>query len=224
MGRMTLLSPNVFEALCVGVALACAWSTRPWRLLAFGSRYELLTPLILALVLLPALWWWPGAQWSRLAALLGANLVLLTLGWPLAILVFVFAAGWGVLIEQAGWLAAFGEAFWRGVAPATMGLFLGHAVRRVLGTHPFVYLLGRGFLLPLGTTFACALMAAAVRDDFVVLGNAATAALALAALGDAMLTGTAVALLVACRPQSLATWSDALYLARPETGLRRQVQ
>lgn len=219
---MTLLSSNVLESLVVVLALACAWSTRPWRLLAFGSRYELLTPLILSLVLLPALWWWPGAHWSRLAALLGANLVLLALGWPLAIMVFVFAAAWGVLIDQASWLSAMGEAFWRGVLPATLALGLGHAARRLLGTNPFVYLLGRGYLLPLATTFACALASAAARDDFAALGDAAPAALALAALGDAMLTGTAVALLVACRPESLATWSDALYLPRAARPLRRE--
>jgi hypothetical protein len=73
----------VLESVLVAAALALALGLRPWRLLAGG---RLLTPLLATLALLPWLWALPALQamplqlqWS------GACLVLLMLGWPLAI-------------------------------------------------------------------------------------------------------------------------------------------
>lgn len=43
-------------------------------------------------------------------------------------------------------------------------LALGHAVRRVFGTHPAAYLLGRAFAVPLLALFACTLGAAVVEQ------------------------------------------------------------
>jgi hypothetical protein len=44
--------------------------------------------------------------------------------------------------------AALALAVWQGVVPATFALVLGAALRRWLPAHPFVYVLGRGFLAP----------------------------------------------------------------------------
>ncbi|HWI81537.1 MAG TPA: hypothetical protein VNT59_05875, partial [Ramlibacter sp.] len=132
------------EFALVALALATALSLRPWRLLAGGA---LLTPLLASLALLPWLWALPSLhatplqlQWS------GACLVLLMLGWPLAIPVLCLAAAFAMLIADAPWAEALGMAAWLGVVPATIALGVGAAIRRFLGTHPFVYLLGRAFL------------------------------------------------------------------------------
>ncbi|MES2938771.1 MAG: hypothetical protein V4864_13880 [Pseudomonadota bacterium] len=209
---MSVLSPHLLE-ICLLALCACAacW-VRPWRLLAFDSPYSLLPALLLLGIALPVLWWWPGAQLGPLLCMVGANLALLALGWPLAVLLFALAAAAGVLTGQAEMGAAAALAFWQGVLPATLGLLGGHALRRVFGTHIASYLLGRAFLLPLLCTFGAAMAAQAVTGRFDALGAQAAPALFLVALIDAMLTATVVTLLVAEQPTWLATWSDRLYL------------
>ena len=71
------------EAALLLIALAVSLALRPWRLMPGGQR---LGPLLAVLVLLPWVWALPTLhhmplqlQWS------GACLVLLMLGWPLAV-------------------------------------------------------------------------------------------------------------------------------------------
>ncbi len=213
-----MLVPHLLEVLLLALAVGAACWIRPWRLLAFGSPYSLLPALLLLGAALPMLWWWPGAQVSPLLCLVGANLALLALGWPLAVLLFAAAGLFGVITGFAGWGGAATVAFWHGVLPATLGLLAGHAVRTAFGAHVMVYLLGRAFLLPLAGTFGAALAAQAMTGRFDVLGADAVPALFLVALIDAMLTGMVVTLLVAEQPTWLATWSDRLYLGRRRRG------
>lgn len=203
---------HLLETCLLALAVGIACWVRPWRLLALGSPHSLIPPLLLLGIALPVLWWWPGAQMSPLLCLVGANLALLALGWPLAVLLFAFAGAAGVVVGPAELDAAAALAFWHGVLPATLGLLGGHALRKAFGTHPVVYLLGRAFLLPLACTFGAALAAQAWAGRFDALGAGAVPALLLVALIDAMLTALVVALLVAEQPTWLATWSDRLYL------------
>ena len=209
-------APHLLEVCLLAVAVGAACWVRPWRLFAIDSPYSLLPALLLLGAALPALWWWPGAQLGSLLCLLGANLALLALGWPLAVLLFAFTGVAGVLAGQADAGTAGALAFWHGVLPATLGLLGGHALRTAFGAHIVSYLLGRAFLLPLACTFGAALAAQAMAGRFDALGADAAPALLLVALIDAMLTGVVVTLLVAEQPAWLATWSDRLYLrARP---------
>jgi len=88
--------------LLLGAVLALALWLRPWRMLQGG---RLATPLLGSLVLLPWLWALPQLhamplqlQWS------GACLVVLMLGWPLAIPVLVVVGVIACLISPAmGW-------------------------------------------------------------------------------------------------------------------------
>lgn len=212
---MSLLRPNVLECLLLLAALVCACAVRPWRLLLPGSRYELLTPLAVGAIALGCLWWGARPQYSQLASLIGVNLVLLCVGWPLTVLLVAGVAATGWLVGITDLWTAGGLAFWRGVVPATAAMAIGHALRAAFGERVMVYLLGRAFLVPLAVTFAAALLANLARDDFQHLGAELVPALLLCALGDAMMTGTVVALLVAAAPAHLATWSDALYLRAP---------
>jgi uncharacterized membrane protein len=201
------------DLLLVLAALALAIALRPWRLLAGG---HLLTPLLAVLALLPWLWALPSLhamplqlQWS------GACLVLLMLGWPLAVPVFCVTALLAAWIAPVGWLQVLGMAAWLGVVPATLALAIGAAIRRLVGTHPFVYLIGRAFL---GSVLALFLAGALRQWSGQALPGVAPdlsmVARWLTAWGDGFVTGMLAAIFVAYRPQWLATWSDALALHR----------
>lgn len=203
------------EASLALLALLIALSLRPWRLLTRGpATLPLLTPLLATLVVLPGLWALPvlhamplQLQWS------GACLVLLMLGWPLAVPVLLACGALAALISPMDGTDALGLAVWQGVVPATLAMGLGALLRRFVGTHPFVYVLGRGFLGTVACLFASSLLARAAGHELPgVGGELSVVAHWLMAWGDAFVTGMLCAIFVAFRPQWLATWSDALYL------------
>ena len=198
----------------IAVILACLCASlwlKPWRML-MGT--ELLTPLLATLVLLPWLWALPSLHnmplqlhWS------GAPLVTLMLGWPLAVLVLV---GVGVVthfISATSVDAATALIVWQGLLPATFVLLLGAALRRWVAHHPFVFVLGRGFLGSMLCIFAASLLAQWTGHELPNVGTGLSLiGFWLMAWGDAFVTGMLCAIFVAYRPQWLATWSDNLYL------------
>ena len=203
------------EAAIALAALAVALSLRPWRLLA--GHPAVLTPLLATLVILPWLWALPALHHARLQLQWsGAVLVLLMLGWPLAVPVLLLVAAVAWAISPLTPDAALTLAVWSGVVPASFALALGAAIRRWLPPNPFVYVLGRGFLGAVVCLFASGLLAQyfaaplpGVPDS---LGNVARW---LTAWGDAFVTGMLTAIFVAFKPQWLLTWSDARYLRKP---------
>jgi uncharacterized membrane protein len=209
---------TITEALLLAGTLAAALAVQPWRMLR-GTGVSLATPLLAGLTLLPWLWAWPSSaampievQWS------GAALAVLMLGWPLAVPVLAVAGLSTVVTTGASWADAVSNTVWLGVLPATAVLLLGHAVRRRLGTHPAVYLLGRAFAVPLLALFACTLAAALVGGGFAASDDEAVVVAAfLMTMGETISTCAVASILVAWRPQWLATWSDALYLRPPRS-------
>lgn len=215
------------EACLIAVALAMSLWLRPWRMLSRQALEKdgpsepspLVTPLLATLVVLPWLWALPTLhrmplqlQWS------GACLVVLMLGWPLAIPALVAVGGIAaVLSPSLDWADAVGTIAWQGVMPATLALALGAVIRRLIGTQPFVYVLGRAFL---GT--AVCLFLANVLGQWSghslpgVEGDLSLVARWLMAWGDAFVTGMLTAIFVAFKPEWLATWSDRLYLRKPD--------
>ena len=206
--------PMAVEALLLLIALACALALRPWQLLRGGDR---LGPMLAVLALLPWLWALPvlyphalQMRWS------GACLVLLLLGWPLAVPVLVATALLALLIAPLDLAGAVHVAFWQGVLPATLALGAGAALRRWLGAQPFVYLLGRGFLGTVACVFLAGLLEVLTSEPLP--GTDTSVALVarwLMAWGDGIVTGMLASVFVAYVPRWLATWSDALYLRRP---------
>jgi len=199
-----------FEILFALTALAVALWLRPWRML----QGELLTPALAAVVLLPGLWLLPYALPKGLAIQFsGASLLVLMLGWPLAVLVLAVVAliVWALGSADAG--AALSQAVWLGLVPATLALGIGNLLRRWLPPNPFIYTLGRGFL---GTAVAVfvsgVLMELLHRLAGAPVLEQALVARWLMAWGDAFLTGMFAAVCVAFAPQWLATWSDVRYL------------
>jgi len=213
---------------CIALAaLAAALALRPWRMLAsrkplagetHGAPSALWTPLLATLVLLPWLWALPTLhamplqlQWS------GACLVTLMLGWPLAVPVLLaVGAIAGLLSPGLGWMEALGLAVWQGVVPATLALLLGALLRRLTGTHLFVYVLGRAFLGTALCLFAAGLLSQWSGHVLPGVGEQLSlVARWLMAWGDAVVTGMLCAVFVAFKPEWLATWSDRLYLPKP---------
>lgn len=200
------------EILFVCTALAVALWLRPWRML----QGALLTPALAAVVLLPWLWLLPQALPQGLSVQFsGASLLVLMLGWPLAVLALgVVAVAVWALGSADGW-AVLSQAVWLGLVPATLALCVGAMLRRWLPPNPFIYTLGRGFL---GTAVAVFLSGVLMELLHRATGAAtleqALVARWLMAWGDAFLTGMFAAIGVAFAPQWLATWSDVRYLRR----------
>ena len=214
----------MLNAALATFALLLALSTRPWRLLGHRIQRDgshtttpLLTPLLATLVVLPWMWAMPTLhamplqlQWS------GACLVVLMLGWPLAMPVLLAVAAIAALLSPMDWSQALSSAVWQGVVPGTLSLLLGWLIRRVTGEHPFVYILGRTFI---GT--ALCVFAAGVLSQWAghalpaVDSELSLVARWLMAWSDATLTGMLCAVFVAFKPEWLATWSDRLYLHSP---------
>ena len=205
-------------------ALILALLLRPWRQLlnrrplvtqSSGDASGLWTPLLATLVVLPWMWALPTLhqmplqlQWS------GACLVLLMLGWPLAVLTLL-AVGvitW-LLSPSLSVPATLALTVWHGLVPATLAMGWGALLRRFLGTKVFVYLFGRGFFGTVVCLFIAGLVAQAAGEQLPgVQQELGKIARWLMAWGDAVVTGMLTAVFVAYRPQWLATWSDDLYL------------
>lgn len=203
----------VFALLLLSVGLALA--LRPWRLL---RQAALLTPLLACLVVLPWFWALPRLHAMPLQLQLsGAALATLCLGWPLAVPTLVLVALIADLLAPQPWTDTLVQAFYLGVLPATLAMVLGAVLRRRLPMHPFVYILGRGFVGAALCMFAARLAMTLLEHPAPNVGTGLSlVAQWLMAWGDAFLTGLITAILVAFRPQWLATWSDPLYLRPPK--------
>ncbi len=221
------------EAAIALLTCAAAIFLQPWRLLAsqrplvhesHGKPSALWTPFLAALAVLPWAWALPTLhhmplqlQWS------GACLVLLTLGWPLAVPVLLAVGAIAALLSPGlSWGDALGLAVWQGVVPATLALLLGWLMRRLIttraftGARIFVYVLGRGFLGTALCIFAAGTLSQWAGHVLPGVGEQLSlVARWLMAWGDAVITGMLCAVFVAFKPEWLATWSDDLYLPPP---------
>lgn len=199
---------NLLTGICLALAM------RPWRQLAQAGLW---TPLLAALVLLP--WFWALPRLHAMPLQLqfsGAVLVLLCLGWPLAVWILAAVSLIGTVLAPQDFEAQLSELFFLGILPATLAVGLGAVLRRLLPRQPFIYILGRGFL---GSAL-CLFAARALENAITAPGplqstDTPLVAQWLMAWGDAFITGLTVAIGVAFKPGWLATWSDRLYLQPP---------
>jgi uncharacterized membrane protein len=213
-----MVSRAALELILLVLAWAGALAVRPWRLLRpWQGQVPLATPFLAALTVLPWLWSWPGLASLPLALhWSGAPLVVLLVGWPLAIPIVTIAGLSTMLTTGATFWHALSLIVWSGVLPATMVLLLGHIVRRAFGPHPVAFMLGRAFFVPMLALAACGIGAASLGQGLVgPTAELQRIAIALLAMGEASWTCALVSLLVAYKPQWLATWSDTIYLGRP---------
>lgn len=200
-----------WEWIPLVLALGLAIVMRPWRML---RQHALLTPMLASLVFLPWIWALPRIHAMPLQLhLTCACLVMLMVGWPLAVPLLCAVALLSGLIAPAPLGELIGNAFWLGVLPATLAMLLGALVRRYLGANIFVYTLGRGFLITVACTFAASVLGEwSGRGLPNIDPDLTTIAHWLIAWGEGFMTGMLSAIFVAFRPEWLATWSDQLYL------------
>lgn len=195
------------------LALLAALLFRPWQLLTGGTR---LTPLLATLTLVPWLWAMPSLHKMPLQ-LQGsaACLVVLMLGWPLAVPVLCVVGVMAALISPMSWDTALDLTVWLGLIPATLALAMGAAVRCWIGLHLFVYVLVRAFLGTAVCVFVAGVLAQWMGHSMPGIDdNLSLVAHWLIAWGDAFMTGMLTVLMVAFKPDWLATWSDKLYLKK----------
>ena len=213
-----MVSRVAAEAILLALAWAAVLAVRPWRLLRpWQGQVPLATPLLASVVIVPWLWSWPGLaalslplHWSA------APLLVLVLGWPLAIPVITLAGLSAMVSTHLPPAQALSLTVWSGVLPATLVLVLGHGVRKAFGHHPVAYMLGRAFFVPMLALGSCGIAAALLGHGLAgSTGELQRIAVALLAMGEASWTCAIASLLVAYRPQWLATWSDAAYLGKP---------
>lgn len=213
-----MISRAALELILLGLAWAATLSVRPWRLLrSHEGRVPLATPFLACLTVLPWLWSWPGLAALPLALhWSGAPLVVLLVGWPLAIPVITLAGLATMLTAGHSLWQALSLTVWTGLVPATLVLALGYGVRKAFGPNPVAYMLGRAFFVPMLALGACGLAGALLTHGLTGdTGGLQKVAIGLLSMGEASWTCAIASLLVAYRPQWLATWSDTLYLGRP---------
>jgi len=201
----------LIDLVCVLLATGVSLSMRPWRLLPPGGPPW---PWLALVSVMPLLWSTDRFAHIPVAPpLSGAVLLVLMAGWPLAVLALLPVAVVTLIVAPLDAAEALFRLVWQGLAPATLALAVGAAVRRWLPNHLFVYILGRAFL---GTWLALTLAgAAALLLHTAIVGTLDEdlfIAKLLAASGEAFLTGMIAAIGVAFRPQWLATYADRLYL------------
>lgn len=207
-----LVGAVVFIDVCLAlVATAAALWLRPWRTLPpSGPPW----PWLAVWAVTPLFWGLDRYAQTPLALpMSGLALLTLMAGWPLAIVSLWPAALVTMLAGDLSLAEALHRLVWLGAVPASLVLALGALVRRWLPHNIFVYILGRGFFASLVACLlagwlALSLQPAPVSAEFF------TARL-LTAFGEAFITGMFAAILVAFRPELLATYADRLYLRPP---------
>lgn len=206
---LTLFWP--FGALALSLLVSLV--VHPWRQL---RNPHLWSPVLASLVILPWFWALPRLHAMPLQLqLTGSVLVTLMLGWPLAVWVLLGIGVLASLIAPAPEGTLLLQWFELGWLPSSFALLLGAALRRYAPPHPFIFILGRGFLGTAMCMFAArSLMVVLDGSPNTVDTGLSLVAQWLMAWGDAFLTGLLTAIFVAFKPEWLATWSDQLYLLR----------
>jgi uncharacterized membrane protein len=198
-----------FDLALALAATVLALALRPWRAVT-----DLPWPALALWAALPLLW-----SVDRLSAmpvmqpLAGSCLLLMMLGWPLAVLMLLPVAGLMAVMTDLGAVELLQRLVWLGLVPITLSMAIGAALRRWLPHHLFVCILGRGFFATgLALGLAGALSVALNGVPYGLNADDVVLARVLAASGDAFITGMFVAIFVAFRPQWLATYADRIYL------------
>lgn len=208
-----MASPLGFETILVVAAILVAGWFQPWQMLRSEALHH---PWLAALVALP--WAWSLGSLPGTGAVLqvsGACLLVMMVGWPLAIWSLVAVAAGGAWLGELSLVHAVDRLAWFGIAPASVALLAGVATRRWLPEHLFIYILGRGFFATAIAVIGCGSVHAWLNG--APIGLSLSDVLVghwLIGWGEAMATGVLVATMVAFRPQWLATYSDGRYLPR----------
>lgn len=149
--------------------------------------------------------------------LLGATVLTLAFGWPLALAGLLAALLAVTGLGLSGWQAFSVNALVMAVVPVTVAAVLHAAVQRRLPNHPFVYIFVSAFL---GGALALAALAAAASAVLLLSGAYGPAELVreylryipLLMFPEAFISGGVIAVLVVYKPEWVLTFDDERYL------------
>lgn len=204
------------HALFACVLLVVAWRA-PWSRLRGSSMHNLFLGVCVALMVLWSLK--AGVRPGLNFHVLGATLLTLMFGWPLAVagiaLVLVAVTAYGM----SGWESFSLNALLMGVLPALVSWGVYRLVLRLLPRHLFIYIFVCGFF---GAALAMAATGIASAAVFVLSGTYGLEQLLheylpyflLMVFPEAIFTGSFVALLAVYRPAWIWTYDQDRYLQR----------
>jgi uncharacterized membrane protein len=205
-------------AAWVALVPLLAWSVlrAPWLRLRASEQSHVFLGAVVAVAVL----WTIGGRVGPLLHfhLLGATILYLMFGLPLALVAIALAAAAASLGGTGDWGAVGARVLMAGAVP----VFTSHAVVKVmearLPANFFVYVFIGGFL---GGALAMAAASAAAAGSIALgspgsapPGDAWTATVLMLAFGEATLTGMLITLFVVYKPDWVGTFRDELYLRR----------
>ncbi len=201
----------------IALVAAAAWSAAraDWSRLRAGDRSHAFFGAVVAVTLL---WAIGGSVGPLRFHLLGATLLYLMFGLPLALVGMLLAAIATTLATDQDWIAIAGRVLVAGVVP----VLVSHAVRRAaevrLPANFFVYVFVAGFLggglAMLATVAGVASSLALALPSAGAQGEPWTALALMLAFAEATLTGMLITLFVVYKPGWVCTFDDARYLRR----------
>lgn len=211
--------PGLWHTIAwIGLAALLGWAAwrAPWNRLKANEQSHVFLGSIVAVALL----WMVSARVGPALHfhLLGATVLYLMFGAPLALVAVTLAAAAATLAGSADWAGFGGRVLAAGAVPVAVS----HVVLRVTESRMppnfFVYVFGAGFvgggLAMAAAGFAAATATALGASAAPSAGDAWVAVLLMLAFGEATLTGMLITLFVVYLPSWVGTFSDARYLRR----------
>jgi uncharacterized membrane protein len=197
------------------VLLFAALRRAPWKRLADGVRLNLFLGMSVALMVMWSLkaGVLPGLNFHYL----GATLLTLIFGWPLAVIALSLVLVASTLNGASGWQAFPVNALVMGMLPAGVTWLVFRFMDRFLPKNLFIYIFVCGFF---GAALGMAATGLASTVLYVVSGVYGLDDLLshylpyylLMVFPEAIITGSLVALLVVYHPQWVATYDEDAYL------------
>lgn len=196
-------------------ALLAALRLAPWRRFRDSEQLHVFLGAVVALLVL-----WhveakvqPGLSFH----LLGVTAITLMFGWSLAVIAVALAMLGLTLNGSGGWDSYALNALICGVVPITLTQILLILIRWYLPKQFFVYVLVNGFFTAgfvgiVSGYLAAALLVSSGAYTFAELGQTVLPFFPLMFLPEAILNGWLLAILVACKPQWVYSFSDEQYL------------
>jgi uncharacterized membrane protein len=205
-------------AAWLALAPVLAWAVRraPWRRLGANEQSHVFLGAVVAITLLWAIGGrvGPGVH----IHLLGATILYLMFGLPLAIVGMTLVAAAATVAGGGEWLALAGRALLAGALPVLASHLVLRAAEARLPANLFVYVFVAAFfggaLAMLGEAASAAAVAALTQPAGAPAADTWTAMALMLAFGEATLSGTLVTLFVVYKPAWVGTFSDERYLKR----------
>jgi uncharacterized membrane protein len=202
----------------VAAAVTLGWAAwrAPWARLLANEQSHVFLGAIVAIALL----WTIAARIGPLihVHLLGATLLYLMFGAPLALLAIAAGAAVSTLAGDAEWSAFGARLLAAGVVPIVISHWVLRLAEARLPANFFIYVFVGGFLggglAMLGTSLASTAIIAFALPAGGSAFEAWTATPLMLAFGEATLTGMLATLFVVYQPAWVGTFSDRRYLAR----------